>query len=70
MAKRLDSFDVNARMIIVAGITIKAESYEDAVARSKELSVDDFVRVKDQHCDSSLVIGSISKSDYWNTDQD
>ena len=70
MAKRLKSFNVQARMIIVAGITIQAETFEEAVAESKTLDVLDFVKIKDEHCDSSIVISSISKPRYWDTDQE
>lgn len=68
MAKKLDSFDVNARLVIIAGITIKAESYEDALEQSKTLRETDFVKVLGEFNDGSLEIGSIAKANYWRTD--
>lgn len=70
MAKKLKSFHVQARMIIVAGITIEAENFEEAVAESKTLDVLDFVKIKDELSQCSIVISSISKPRYWDTDQD
>lgn len=68
--KGLTTFTITGRIIALAGISIKAESYEDALAQSKDLSVTDFIKFKDEHCDSSLTIGQISRSKYWDTDQD
>jgi hypothetical protein len=66
----LQTFNVTGRIIVLAGISIKAESYEDALAQSKDLCVTDFIKVKDEHVDSSLTIGQISRPNYWHTDQD
>jgi hypothetical protein len=66
----LKTFNITARIIALAGISIRAASYEDALAQSKDLSVTDFIKFKDEHCDSSLTIGQISRSRYWDTDQD
>jgi len=71
MAKKgLTTFNVTGRIIALAGVSIKAESYEDALARSKELFVTDFVKFKDEYIDGSLTIGNISVDGYWDTDQD
>jgi hypothetical protein len=70
MSKPLTTYNVTGRIIALAGIHIKAESYEDALERSKELCVTDFIKFKDEHVDSSLNIGSICVDGYWNTDQD
>lgn len=68
--KKLNRFDVTARMVLLASITIEAESLEDAVLQSKELKEVDFVKFKDQFIDGSITIGSVSKSDYFNTEQE
>ena len=63
IVKKLKRFDVTARMVLLASITIEAESLEDAVQQSKELKEVDFVKFKDQFVDGSITIGSVSKSD-------
>jgi hypothetical protein len=65
MAKKLDSFTINAKLTLLADCTIKAESYEDAVARSKELSEVDFVTFKGEFIDGKMEIGSIARDHYW-----
>lgn len=70
MSKRLQTFNVTARIHAIAGITIKAESYEDAVIKSKELDVTDFIKFLDEHTDSNLIIGNIGRDQYWQIDQD
>jgi len=68
--KKLKRFDVTARMVLLASITIEAESLEDAVQQSKELKEVDFVKFKDQFMDGSITIGSVSKSGYFDIDQE
>lgn len=70
MAKRLQTFNVTARIHAIAGIDIKAESLEDAVAKSKELDVTDFIKFLDEHSDSNLIIANVGRSQYWRIDQD
>jgi hypothetical protein len=70
IVKKLKRFDVTARMVLLASITIEAESLEDAVQQSKELKEVDFVKFKDQFVDGSITIGSVSKSDYFDTEQE
>lgn len=68
--KKLKRFDVVARMVLLASITIEAESLEDAVQQSKELKEVDFVKFKDLFMDGSITIGSVSKSGYFDIDQE
>lgn len=44
--KKLKTFRVEARIHCELCITIEAESLEDAVIKSKELKVDDFIEAK------------------------
>jgi hypothetical protein len=67
MAKRLDEYNVTARLILISTITIKAESYEDAIARAKELRETDFVSFEGEFDDGDMTIGSVSRNGYWKT---
>lgn len=68
--KKLKRFDVTARMILLSYITIEAESFEEAVQQSKELKELDFVKFKGEFIDGSITIGSVSKSNYFDTEQE
>ena len=62
MATKLKAFTVYAKVTIECGITIKAESFEDALERSKELKEADFVDVFQDYNDGSLEITGVFKS--------
>lgn len=68
--KALKNFQITGRLILIVGINVKAESYEDAVAESKTLREADFVKIKGEFCDGSLSVVSIAKDPIWDTEQD
>ena len=70
MAKPLKQYEVTARMIIVASHTINAESLEDAVEQSKSMKEVDFIKVKGSFIDGSIRISGVSRTNYWNTEQE
>jgi len=65
MAKKLDAFTITAKLKLLADCTIRAESYEDALARSKELNERDFVSFKGEFIDGKIEIGNIARDHYW-----
>ena len=59
----LKVFSVSAQLNIWASITIEAESLEDAVTKSRELGVTDFVAIDGEHIDSQHMIIGVSAED-------
>lgn len=64
----LRSFSVSAQVNIWASVIIEAESLEDAVTKSRDLSVTDFVTVDGEHIDSQYKITGVSMDDLPNLD--
>ena len=59
MSKRLKSFTVMAKVHIDCGISIRAESLEDALDKSKNLGETDFVTVLGDFNDGKLSITGV-----------
>ena len=59
----LRSFSVSAQVNIWTSVVIEAESLEDAVTKSRDLSVTDFVTIDGEHIDSQSKIIGISAED-------
>lgn len=53
-SKKLKTFHVSVRINCQAGIEVKAESWEDAVAQAKQLKATDFISFHDEHADSNI----------------
>ena len=70
MTTPLKKFDVTARLLLLVGITIKAESFEDALEQAKTLREQDFVKFKGEFADGSIAIQNVSRSEYWSTEQE
>lgn len=70
MAKPLKQYEVTARMLILASITINAESLEDAVEHSKVMEEIDFIKFKGSFIDGSIRISGVSRTNYWDTEQE
>ena len=70
MTTPLKKFDVTARLLLLVGITIKAESFEDALEQAKTLREQDFVKLKGEFADGSIAIQNVSRSEYWSTEQE
>lgn len=70
MSKRLKTYEVTGRMVLVVSISIKAYSLADAVEQSKELQEKDFVAFEGDYMDGSLAIAGVTNSDSWNTEQE
>ena len=68
--KKHNTYQITARMVVLAAIEIRAESYADAAEQAKGLNVTDFVTITDEYQDGSIKIGSIAVANYWNTDQE
>jgi hypothetical protein len=71
MATKLQSFDIQARLILIVETSIKAEDMADAVEQSKTMKETDFVKFErgDSFCDGSIKIIGVRKSDTWDVDQ-
>ncbi len=52
--KKLSTFNVEASLDLKIGIQIKAESLEDAIQQSKDLKVQDFVKILGDYNDGDL----------------
>ena len=70
MEKPLKKYEVAARMLILASITINAESLEDAVEQSKDMKEIDFIKFKGIFMDGSIRISGVSRTNYWDTEQE
>ena len=64
----LRSFSVSAQLNIWVSVTIEAESLEDAIEKSRDLGVTDFVTVDGEHIDSQHVVTGVSREDLPNLD--
>jgi len=64
MNKKLKTFTIQADLTLQVGLSIKAESLEDAVQQSKELKELDFVTIKDEFQDGSMKIRGVWENDY------
>jgi len=69
MASKLKQFDVTARLVLLASVTINAESFEDALVQSKGMRETDFVKFKGEFIDGSISIGSVAQSGYFDVEQ-
>jgi hypothetical protein len=56
MSKKLKTYNIMAKLILDVDITIKADSLEDAISRSKELKEYDFVEFNGNFLDGSMTI--------------
>jgi len=70
MTKTLKAFNVTARMIIVADISIKAASLEEAVAEAATLKEVDFISFKGEFDDGSIKIVGVNATRAWDTEQE
>lgn len=59
MAKKLDTFHIYARVLIDTSIEIKAETLEDALIKSKELKIQDYVDILGENCDNEMKITGV-----------
>ena len=59
MVKKMDSFVVHANIQLeFVGVSIKAESLEDAISKSRSMIVRDFITVRDEHgADEIEIVG-------------
>ncbi len=61
--KALKDYVINADLKIVAGITIKAESMEDALMQSREFKETKFITFKDEWIDGSIKITGVFENE-------
>jgi hypothetical protein len=61
-------YQIVARVVVLAGITVTAESFEAAVEKSKSLSIADFISINEDLMEGSIRIVSINKNSLWSTD--
>jgi hypothetical protein len=58
--QKQQEYQVTGRIDIEVGVSVRAASVEEAVAKSKDLSIDDFVTVLGEHNDSTFRITGVS----------
>jgi hypothetical protein len=58
-AKKQQSYTVQARIVVEGDLEVRAESLDEALAKAKELKLDDFITVTGGHNDSSLRITGV-----------
>ena len=63
MSKRLKSFFVFAKLNLDLGITIRAESLEEAIAASKSLQEKDFVDIYEEFNSGDMRITGVAERD-------
>ena len=56
MGKTLEEFIITGKLDLLVDVTVSAESLEDAVQKSKELQVTDFIDFKGDYIDGRLEI--------------
>lgn len=62
MAKK--TFRVSAIIKVWTEVGIEAENLEDAVTKSRDLSVTDFIEITDEHVDSKIRITGVQDHDW------
>ncbi len=63
MVNTLETYMIHAHVLVEVSVEIKAESLEDAVAKSKELTETDFVKIKGEYMDGDRKIRGIWQLD-------
>lgn len=66
--KNIKKYNVTARIVAIVEIPISANSYEEAVEKSKTLRETDFITIDGEYNDGSIRIASISADGVWETD--
>ena len=59
MTKKLNTYQVCAVVELEIGITINAESFEDALEKAKKLRETDFVKPLGEYSDGAMEISSV-----------
>ncbi len=61
-------FEVTRRSVIISSISIPANSFEEAIEKSKDLKDEEFFAVGGDYLDGSREVVSITANGRWNTD--
>jgi hypothetical protein len=70
MAKKLNQYNVTARLVLYVDVDIKAESFADALEKAKGMRETDFVNIPNGHfLDGSIAISGVNTG-AWSTEQD
>lgn len=64
------TFTVEAVIKIQTNKNIVAESFEDAIEKSKKMCYKDFISIKGDHNDSNVKIVGVCTYDDWDLDED
>jgi len=62
------TYDVNMRAVVIVGVELEAENFNDAYEKAKALDISDIIEVNGDHNDSSLQVISIGQNVLWNVD--
>ena len=69
MAKtNLKTYDVNIRVVAIIGVQVKAESFEDALVKAKELKTKDYMEIKGEYNDGSEQVVSVGQNELWDVE--
>jgi hypothetical protein len=68
-SKKLKPFSITSRIVVLSAIVVQAENLEQALVKSREYKVQDFVEVIADHHDSSIMISSVTLDGSWNVEQ-
>lgn len=59
MSNPIKKFNIQAKLDLLVSIEISARTLEEALLKSKELEVDDFININGEHLDSEMQITGI-----------
>jgi hypothetical protein len=59
MTKAKGSYTIQAKLDLLAGLTISADSLEDALEKANKLKEEDFVEFADEYVDGSMKLTGI-----------
>ena len=67
MAKtKLNTYDVNFRVVAIIGVQVQAESFVDALEKAKALKTTDLITTEGDFNDCSEQIISVGQNSLWN----
>ena len=62
------TYDVNMRAVVIVGVELEAENFNDAYEKAKALKTSGIIEINGEHIDSSLQVISIGQNVLWNVD--
>lgn len=70
MTKAMPEFEVQARITVIASVSIVAKDLTEAIEKSKTMRETEFIKIKGGYLDGTHSIIGVSSKDGWQFDRD